>query len=619
MKKLIVLTFFLISFFTLYAQQVLFPREENTCRIMSYNIRNARGLDEITNYQRIANIIEKVSPDVIALQELDSVTQRSNKADVLKQLADITRMHAIYGAAIPFQGGKYGIGILSKKRPLSWKNIPLPGREEVRALLMVEFDKYIVFATHFSLTSEDRITSIKIINELANHSDKPVFLAGDLNAEPDSSEIKTLATNWKILNNTKDATFPANNPVNKIDYIMGYAKGGKTYSVHQAKVVDEPVASDHRPLFVDVRLSTSEDKVMRTQPYLQNPSTDAMTIMWMTNVPCRSWVEYGTDSTNMQRARTFVEGEAMANNTINRIRLEGLKPGTKYYYRAVSQEITLYQPYKKEFGDTVRTTLSSFTTWNDNLKDFTALVFNDLHDNYDLFDKLYAQVKDKKIDVIIFNGDCIADVQSEDVAVKSISHYCEVAGGNNIPTIFIRGNHETRGAYSMFLWNLLEKKGGTHTYGAFNLGDTRFVLLDCGEDKPDDHWVYYDMNDFTHYRQEQADFLRKELASSEFKTANKRILIHHIPLFGKNMDEYNPCKDFWEPILANAKFDVSLNAHTHEFEYIPTGKEQNNYPVMIGGGPSEKSGVVTVLEKKGNSMTLTAINVNGAEVLKLDL
>ena len=127
------------------------------------------------------------------------------------------------------------------------------------------------------------------------------------------------------------------------------------------------------------------------------------------------------------------------------------------------------------------------------------------------------------------------------------------------------------------------------------------------------------MNDFTHYRQEQADFLKKELTSSEFKAADKRILIHHIPLFGKNLDKYNPCKDLWEPILTNAKFNIFLNAHTHEFEYIPKGTDQNSYPVMIGGGPNEKNGVVTILEKNGNNLTLTAINVKGQEVLKLDL
>lgn len=618
MKKVILLSALFALFCTLNAQE-RFPQEENTYRIMSYNIRNAKGMDNVTDYKRIANVIESASPDVALLQEIDSVTERSEKIDVLNNLADITKMHYVYAPAISYQGGKYGIGILSKKRPLSWSNIPLPGREEARTLLKVEFDKYIILCTHLSLTKEDRLASIKIINEQASTFNKPVILAGDLNARPDSEEIKLLSASWKILSNVKAFTFPADKPSGTIDYIAGYTGKGENYSVLRFHVLNEPMASDHRPLLADIRLKTETSKVMRTEPYLQNPSTNGMTVMWLTNVPCRSWVEYGTDSTNMKRARTYIEGEMMANNKINRIRLEGLTPGTKYYYRAVSQEITLYQPYKKEFGDTVRTAISTFTTWDDTKKDFTVLVFNDIHDNHPLFDKLFAQVKNTDYEAVIFNGDCIADVQSESNAVKSISHYCKTVGGNNIPTIFIRGNHETRGAYSMFLWNLLEKKGGSHTYGGFNLGDTRFVLLDCGEDKPDDHWVYYDMNDFTHYRQDQAEFLKKEIASKEFKAAKKRILIHHIPIYGRNQDSYNPCKDLWGGILSKAPFNISLNAHTHRFEYIPKRQDGNNYPVMIGGGPSEKGATVSVLQKKGDKLTMKVLNVAGDTILNLDL
>lgn len=617
MKNLFIAIFSLLSFSAIAQNQ--FSQEKGTYRIMSYNIRNAKGLDNITDYQRIATVIEQTSPDIAILQEIDSATERSNKTDVLKELAGLTVMYYTYAPSISYQGGKYGIGILSKKRPLSYQNLTLPGREESRTLLIAEFEDFIIFATHLSLNAEDRQTSINIINEQAALFQKPVFLAGDLNAKPDTEEIKSLSADWKIISNTKSPTYPADKPSITIDYIAGYTANGETYAVYQSRVIDETVASDHRPLFADVRLKTDANKVMRTKPYLQNPSTDGMTIMWHTTIPCRSWVEYGTDTTNMKRVRTFIEGEVMANNTVNRIRIENLTPGTKYYYRAVSQEISLYQPYHKEFGDTVQTPIYNFTTWDDNKKDFTALIFNDIHDNYNLFDKLYAQVKDTDYDVVFFNGDCIADVQSEANAIRSISHYLEGIDGSNIPTVFIRGNHETRGAYSMFLWNLLEKKGGTHTYGGFNLGDTRFVLLDCGEDKPDDHWVYYDMNDFTQYRQDQADFLKKEIISNEFKKAKKKVLIHHIPVYGERLGEYHPCKDLWEPILSKAKFNISLNAHTHRFEYIPKGKDKNIYPVIIGGGNNDKSATVSVLQKKGDKMTIKVLDVNGSKLLELDL
>ena len=321
----------------------------------------------------------------------------------------------------------------------------------------------------------------------------------------------------------------------------------------------------------------------------------------------------------MQRAQTWIEGEAVAYNTINRIILTGLKPGTRYYYRVCSREITLYQPYKKEFGETAIGKITSFTTFDNKNTDFTAIIFNDIHDIYPLFDKLYQHVKDIPYDIVFFNGDCIADVQTEDIAVRTISHYSRGIGAEKVPSVYLRGNHETRGAYSPFLWNLLGKGGGEHSYGAFNIGDTRFVLLDCGEDKPDDFWVYYGLNDFTQFRKEQAVFLEKEIASKEFKSATKRVLIHHIPVYGMDGREYVPCRDEWGGILAKAPFDICLNGHVHQFNHITKGADENNFPVVIGGGNNAQSATVSILSKQGKQMTLTVLNAEGETLLTLNL
>ena len=399
-------------------------------------------------------------------------------------------------------------------------------------------------------------------------------------------------------------------------FVTGYAKG-YTCSVWQNRVPNT-LASDHLPIFADIRLKTEKEKIFRSPVYLQNPATDAMTVMWLTNVPCHSWVEYGVDSLNMQKAQTWIEGEAMANNTLNRIRLTGLKPGTRYFYRVHSREITLYQPYKKEFGETATSKLAHFTTFDNKKTDFTAVIFNDLHDSYPLFDKLYQQIKDIPYDIVFFNGDCIADVQTEDIAVRTISHFSRGIGADHVPSVYVRGNHETRGAYSPFLWNLLGMVSD-HSYGAFSIGDTRFVVLDCGEDKPDDHWVYYGLNDFTQHRKDQAAFLKKEITSKEFKSATKRVLLHHIPVYGMREESFNPCHDEWSGILAKAPFDICLNAHTHQFNHIPKGQEGNNFPVVIGGGNNERSATVSILRKQGKQMTLTVLNAEGETLLTLNL
>ena len=161
-------------------------------RLLSYNIRNSKGMDNKTDYDRTIAVLQKVDADVIGLQEVDSVTKRSAGVDVLQLLAGKTGMHAVYGAALSFQDGKYGIGVLSKEKPLQHYTMPLPGQEEQRALLVVEFKKFVVFNTHLSLTEADRLASVAIINEQAARFTKPIYLMGDLNAEPSSLVIKTL-------------------------------------------------------------------------------------------------------------------------------------------------------------------------------------------------------------------------------------------------------------------------------------------------------------------------------------------------------------------------------------------------------------------------------------------
>ncbi|RYZ45138.1 MAG: endonuclease, partial [Chitinophagaceae bacterium] len=85
-----------------------FYAQEATLRLLSYNVRNGKGMDNQTDYDRTAAVIKKAGAQVVALQELDSATGRSQGVDVLFVLAQKTGMHGVYGAAIPYNGGRYG-------------------------------------------------------------------------------------------------------------------------------------------------------------------------------------------------------------------------------------------------------------------------------------------------------------------------------------------------------------------------------------------------------------------------------------------------------------------------------------------------------------------------------
>ena len=103
-----------------------------------------------------------------------------------------------------------------------------------------------------------------------------------------------------------------------------------------------------------------------------------------------------------------------------------------------------------------------------------------------------------------------------------------------------------------------------------------------------------------------------------FKKAGKRVLIHHIPIYGER-DEYHPCTELWDPLLQKAPFAVSLNAHTHRFASYKTGEVGNPFPVVVGGGFQPDAATVMVLERHGKTMTLTVYDTQGNEKLQLDL
>ncbi len=218
-------------------------------QVMTYNVRHCAGMDLVLDYDRTAAVIMRQQPDVVALQELDSMTGRSGQLDQLGELASRTQYHPVFGAAIDFDGGKYGVGVLAHEPPLSTRRIPLPG-EEPRVLLVVELPDYVIACTHLDLEEEQRLASVQLIVEEAQRWQKPFLLAGDWNDGPDSVLLAALRQYFTVLTASK-ATYPADAPTECIDYVAAF--GGRAEAL-ESHVLNEPEVSDHRPVVVWVRL-----------------------------------------------------------------------------------------------------------------------------------------------------------------------------------------------------------------------------------------------------------------------------------------------------------------------------------------------------------------------------
>jgi endonuclease/exonuclease/phosphatase family metal-dependent hydrolase len=221
---------------------------ERELSLMSYDVNNCLGMDSTLNVNRIAGIIVAGMPDVVALQQLDSMTVRFPSYS-LAELAAATSMNAVYGPAAGFEGGTTGVGILSKEKPLSTRVVPMPGNpEEGCVMLVAEYKKFCFACVSMPVSLSERIAAVAIVKDEAARAGKPFFFGGSLNARFGSQTISSLAKDFTVLTDISAKTYPADSPVSLIDYLFMYNRNIRDFSIESVSVIDEPVASDHRPI-----------------------------------------------------------------------------------------------------------------------------------------------------------------------------------------------------------------------------------------------------------------------------------------------------------------------------------------------------------------------------------
>ena len=246
-------------------------------RVLTYNILHGAGLDKKLDLARTAEVIKRARPDLVALQEVDKGTKRSGGVDEAAELGKLTGMHAAFGKAMDFDGGEYGDAVLTRfpiERSACYALPHSEGREprqalEVRVNVPVkespsgresrrrdQFRSVRFISTHWDHLDDhtDRIQQAKSMAELAKaESSLPMIMAGDLNTEPGSAPLAAMGPGW--LDTTPAApepSFPSDKPKIRIDFI--FARPANQWRVVSAEVVNEPVASDHRPVLAVLEL-----------------------------------------------------------------------------------------------------------------------------------------------------------------------------------------------------------------------------------------------------------------------------------------------------------------------------------------------------------------------------
>lgn len=242
------------------------PSKKNTLKVLSYNVRhcNPPGKKGVIDVESIAKVIKEANPDLVALQEIDRFTKRSGvELDQAKELGKLTGMHSYFVKAINWDGGEYGIAVLSRFKILDTISLHLPMAEgkagEARAVAIIKVKvnrKKIFFAsTHLDIVKEHRELQAAAITDHFKGQKLPVILAGDINDIPGSETVAMLQDHFHITcaESSCGKTFPQVNPDRTIDYIM-YHPENKFKTINH-EVIPEEYASDHRPIMATIKLN----------------------------------------------------------------------------------------------------------------------------------------------------------------------------------------------------------------------------------------------------------------------------------------------------------------------------------------------------------------------------
>jgi endonuclease/exonuclease/phosphatase family metal-dependent hydrolase len=250
-------------------------------RVATYNAHGCLGTDGILSPRRIADVLDMLDADIVAVQELDVGRARSSGVDQPAFLADALGMHHVFSPSIDGENGAYGHALLSRTPFVSTHSLRLPlGRNhlaEPRSVLVARMRwaerELVVIATHLGLGRNERERQVEyVLRECLPPAaeDVPVVVCGDLNLVPgapafvrlsrDLQDAQRVAPGWKCR-----ATFPSLLPVRRLDHILVSAH----FEVRAAKILGDSLArraSDHLPLAADLTLRVIKQEALPRPP-----------------------------------------------------------------------------------------------------------------------------------------------------------------------------------------------------------------------------------------------------------------------------------------------------------------------------------------------------------------
>lgn len=349
-------------------------------------------------------------------------------------------------------------------------------------------------------------------------------------------------------------------------------------------------------------------------PCLQAPAETTMGVTWRVSGLSKGVVEVA-DNPDMRHARIVKSGGyglVPIDVSSLQVRLEGLKPGTRYWYRTVTTPFLDYKNiYDAKLGEPVVGEIHSFTTLGAAAPAHFC-VMNDTHGIWRSFKLVTGKIKALKPTALIWNGDATNTTQAKETAL-SIFLDPPVPDGDysaDVPVCFVSGNHDYRGSWISKLHEVIQPRHPAERASAQwdlkwnfaqRVGDLALIGLDTGEDKPDGHPKWFGLANFEPYRKAQARWLDEALSRPEIAAAKYKVVFCHIPLYAApdhpdyphdgvkiDPDDYaywsRECFDLWNPVLEKHGVQLVVAAHKHRYRYDPPSPGRSWHQI-VGGGP----------------------------------
>jgi predicted phosphodiesterase len=317
--------------------------------------------------------------------------------------------------------------------------------------------------------------------------------------------------------------------------------------------------------------------VIMNGPYLLAPAEDSVTVVWMTDTPCHSKVVYGADA--LDREADNAQHGLLPIGLRHAVRITGLEAGKTYRYRAVSTRVVKMKSYWPEKGLPAESPVSTFTTFDRRKSAFSFAAITDTHEEVARLAGLVKPVDWTSTDFLAHLGDAFHGIESEEAIWTKFLDPVTKALAFSKPLLYARGNHEARGPGARSLMDYVPIPEGRFYY-ARDHGPVHFVVLDTGEDKPDNTNVYARLNVFKRYREEElAWFDRHVRTDRRMSQAPFRILLMHAPNWGWTDNQSAK----WTEVANRGKFDLAISGHTHRFSHTLPGQKANQYHQLVIG------------------------------------